>query len=413
MSAGKEIAKREGVFKGLKILAFCWAVVGPLTMKFFADHGATVIRVETTKRPCTMRTSAPYKDNKPGLNRGGYFNYFNANILSLSLNMQRPEAIEVAKRLVRACDVVMENYTPGVIEKWGLGYEDLKKIRPDIIMLRQSGYGSSGPYSQLPAFGMVLVPIAGLPNFIGWPGKEPLPVGVSAYTDCISPRFATAALIAALDYRKRTGKGQLLDLSQFETAIYFILPGVLDYVANGREPERLGNAAPDAAPHGVYPCRGDDRWCTIVAASDEEWASLCGEMGKPELAGDARFKTFEARKQNEDALNEIIGAWTKERTPEAIMRQLQAAGVAAGIVANAADTLADPQLATRNLYWEMDHPETGPLTHLGQSFKLSRTPARPYSPSPLLGEHTEYVCTELLGMSDDEFVKLMQAGVFE
>jgi len=280
-------------------------------------------------------------------------------------------------------------------------------------MLRQSGYGSSGPYSQLPAFGMVLVPIAGLPNFIGWPGKEPLPVGVSAYTDCISPRFATAALIAALDYRKRTGKGQLLDFSQFETAIYFIMPGVLDYVANGREPERIGNASPDAAPHGVYPCRGDDRWCTIVAASGEEWQTLCGEMGRPELAEDARFRTLEARKRHEDELNELIGAWTQERTPEEIMRQLQAAGVAAGIVANAADCLADPQLATRNIYWEMEHPETGPFTHLGQSFKLSRTPARPYSPSPLLGEHTEYVCTELLGMSDEEFVALMQAGVFE
>lgn len=413
MSAEKEIEKREGVFSGLTILAFCWAVVGPLTMKFFADHGATVIRVETAKRPCTMRTSAPYKDNQPGLNRGGYFNYFNANILSLSLNMNRPEGIEIAKRLVKTCDVVMENYTPGVIEKWGLGYEDLKKIRPDVIMLRQSGYGSSGPYSQLPAFGMVLVPIAGLPNFIGWPGKEPLPVGVSAYTDCISPRFATAALIAALDYRKRTGKGQLLDFSQFETAIYFIMPGVLDYVANGREPERIGNASPDAAPHGVYPCRGDDRWCTIVAASGEEWQTLCGEMGRPELAEDARFRTLEARKRHEDELNELIGAWTQERTPEEIMRQLQAAGVAAGIVANAADCLADPQLATRNIYWEMEHPETGPFTHLGQSFKLSRTPARPYSPSPLLGEHTEYVCTRLLGMSDEEFVALMQAGVFE
>ena len=221
-----EIDARKGVFSGLTIFAFCWAIVGPLTMKFFADHGATVIRVETNKRPCTLRTSAPYKDKKPNLNRAGYFNYYSSTILSLALDMDKSKAREVAKRLAVKCDVFMENYTPGNMEKWGLSYEELKKLRPDIIMLRQSGYGSWGPYTRLPAFGMVLVPIAGLPNFIGWPGKEPLPVGVSAYSDCISPRFASAALIAALDYRKRTGKGQLLDLAQFETAISFIMPGV-------------------------------------------------------------------------------------------------------------------------------------------------------------------------------------------
>jgi benzylsuccinate CoA-transferase BbsF subunit len=408
-----DIEKREGVFSGLTILAFCWAVVGPLTMKFFADHGATVIRVETRRRPCTMRVSAPYKDNIPHYDRGGYFNYFNSNILSLSLNMTTPEAREIAKRLAVECDVFMENYTPGVVEKWGLGYEELKKIRPDIIMLRQSGYGSWGPYANLPAFGMVLVPIAGLPNFIGFPDKEPLPVGVSAYTDCISPRFATATLIAALDYRKRTGKGQLLDLSQFETAIYFLTPAVLDYAVNGREPGRIGNTSPYEAPHGVYPCEGDDRWCTIAVADDEEWANLCREMGKPELIKDTRFDTFTNRKKNEDELNKIIGEWTAGLSPEEVMEGLQAAGVAAGVVKNTADMYEDPQLRKRNLFWPMQHGEMGRFTHLGQSFQLSKTPSRAYSPSPLLGEHTEYICTKMLGMSDEEFIDLMQKGVFE
>jgi len=408
-----EINNREGVFSGLTILAFCWAVVGPLTMKFFADHGATVIRVETSKRPCTMRTSAPYKDDVPNYNKGGYFNYYNSNILSLSLNMDTPEAREIARRLAVECDVFMENYTPGVIEKWGLGYEELKKIRPDIIMLRQSGYGSWGPYANLPAFGMVLVPIAGLPNFIGWPGKEPLPVGVSAYTDCISPRFATAALIAALDYRKKTGKGQLLDLSQFETAIYFLAPAVLEYVSSGREPERIGNSSPYAAPHGVYPCKGDDRWCTIAVCSEEEWTSLCREIGRPEYAEDPRFDSLANRKNNEDELNKLIGEWTAGLTAEAVMEQLQAAGVPAGVVKNTADVYNDPQLRKRNIYWPMEHSEMGVFTHQGQSFQLSKTPSKAYSPSPLLGEHTEYVCTKLLGMSDEEFIDLMQKGVFE
>ena len=404
---------REGVFSGLKILAFCWAVVGPLTMKFFADHGATVIRVETSKRPCTMRSSAPYKDNKPGLNRGGYFNYFNSNILSLSLNMQHPEGLKIAKKLVAATDVFMENYTPGVIEKWGLGYEELKKIKPDVVMLRQSGYGSTGPYKNLPAFGMVLTPIAGLPNFIGWPGKEPLPVGVSAYTDCISPRFAAASLIAALDYRKRTGKGQLIDISQFEAAISFILPGVLDYIANGKEPERIGNSSPNACPHGIYPCKGHDRWCAISVTSEDEWRRLCVDMGIELLEFDTRFISFPLRKANEEALNEIISQWTMQRSPEEVMSRLQTTGVAAGVVENIADVLNDPQLKQRNLFWKMEHPEVGEMTHLGESFMLSKTPAKAFSPSPLLGEHTEMICTELLGMKDDEFVKLMGEGVFE
>ena len=405
--------KREGVLSGLKVLAFAWAVVGPLTMKFFADHGATVIRIETSKRPCTMRSSAPYKDNKPNLNRGGYFTYYNSNILSFSLNMNHPKSGEIARRLVTWSDVFFENYTPGVIEKWGLSYEELKKIKSDIIMLRQSGYGSWGPYKNLPAFGMVLVPIAGLPNFIGWPGKEPLPVGVSAYTDCISPRYATAALLAALDYRDKTGKGQLLDLSQFETAISFILPGLLEYASSGKEPERIGNASPDAAPHGVYPCKGDDRWCTIAVTTDDEWQRFCREIGQPGLIEDSRFNSLENRQKNEEELNKIVGDWTVNQTDEDVMNRLQAVGVPAGVVENTADVFNDPQLSKRNIYWPMQHAEMGDFTHLGQSFQLSKTPARPYSPSPLLGEHTEQICTEMLGMSDEEFVGLMQEGVFE
>jgi benzylsuccinate CoA-transferase BbsF subunit len=405
--------QRSGVFSGLKILSYSWAVVGPLTMKFFADHGAMVIRMETSLRPCTMRSSAPYKDNKPGLNRGGYFTYYNANILSFALNMNHPKAGGIARKLVQWCDVFMENYTPGVIEKWGLDYENLKKLKPDIIMLRQSGYGSTGLYKNLPAFGMVLGPIAGMPNFIGWPGKEPLPVGVSAYTDCISPRFASAALIAALDYRNKTGKGQLLDISQFETAISFILPGVLEYVATGKEPERIGNSSPYAVPHGVYPCKGDDRWCTIAVSTQVEWRALCRQMGMQGLADDTRFNTFSGRKNNEEELNKIIGDWTINYTPGDIMARLQAAAVPAGVVENVADSYNDPQLRKRNIYWPMRHAEMGEFTHLGQSFQLAKTPAQPYSPSPLLGEHTESICTEMLGMSDDEFVSLMQEGVFE
>jgi benzylsuccinate CoA-transferase BbsF subunit len=408
-----ETINRSGALSGITIVAFCWAVVGPLTMKFFADHGATVIRMETSKRPCTMRTSSPYKDNKPGVNRGAYFNHFNTNILSMTLNMGHPRAMEVVKKLVAKADVFMENYTPGNMEKWGLTYPELKKIKPDIIMLRQSGYGSSGPYAHLPAFGMVLSPIAGLNNFIGWPDKEPLPIGVSAYTDCISPRFATAAVIAALDQRNKTGQGQLLELSQFETAQYFIMPAILDYAVNNREPARIGNSSPYAAPHGIYRCKGDDRWCAIAVYNDDEWAGLCEVMDYLDYFCDPRFDTLANRKKNEEELNKLIGDWTVQFTAEEVMTRLQDAGISAGIVKNTADIYEDPQLRQRNLFWKIDHAEMGQFTHLGQSFELSATPARAYSPSPLLGEHTEQICTELLGMPDEEFVNLMQEGVFE
>jgi crotonobetainyl-CoA:carnitine CoA-transferase CaiB-like acyl-CoA transferase len=403
----------EAVFEDMKIAAFSWAMVGPLTLKFFADYGATVVRVETSLRPCVTRTSAPYKDNVPGINRSGYFNHFSANMMSLSLNMNTSQGLSVAKELVSWADVVMENFTPGVMDKWGLGYEALTKIKPDIIMVRQNGFGIEGPYKNLAAFGMILAAIAGIPNYIGWPDRGPLPIGVGAYTDSISPRFASAALIAALDYRDRTGKGQLIDLAQFETALYFLLPGLLDAAANEREPARNGNAVPYAAPHNVYPCKGKERWCTIAVTSDVHWAGLCDAIGRPELATDQRFDSLPHRKENENALDAMIEAWTINRAPEEVMTVLQAAGVPAGIVENAADILEDPQLRARGLFWPMEHSEMGMFTHLGSSMVLSTTPAQASTPSPCMGEHNEYVLTKILGKTDEEFVELLAAGAIE
>jgi len=401
------------VFKDLKIAAFSWALVGPLTLKFFADYGATVIRVETSLRPCVTRTSAPYKDNIPGLNRSGYYNHFSANMMSLSLNMKNPEGLGVAKDLIAWADVVMENFTPDVMDKWGLGYEGLKKIKPEIIMVRQNGFGTEGPYKNLAAFGMILAAIAGIPNYIGWPDGGPLPVGVGAYTDGISPRFASAALIAALDYRNRTGKGQLIDLAQFETSLYYLLPGILDAAINKREPARNGNAVEYAAPHNVYPCKGEERWCTIAVTNDAQWKALCNTIGKPGLAIDPRFDSMQQRKENEKALDAEIEKWTRDRTPEDVMNVLQTAGVAAGIVENAADVFQDPQLRQRGLLWPIEHKEMGEFTHLGASMVLSETPAQSEGPSPCIGEHNKYILTKILGKTDDEFMELLAAGALE
>jgi benzylsuccinate CoA-transferase BbsF subunit len=401
------------VFQDLKVASFSWALVGPLTLKFFADYGATVIRVETSLRPCVTRTSAPYKDNIPGLNRSGYYNHFSANMMSLSLNMKNPLGIGVAKDLVAWADVVMENFTPGVMDKWGLGYEALRKIKPDIIMVRQNGFGLEGPYKNMAAFGMILAAIAGIPNYIGWPDRGPLPVGIGAYTDAISPRFASAALIAALDYRDRTGKGQLIDFAQFETSLYYLMPGLLDAAINMREPVRNGNAVENAAPHNVYPCKGEERWCTIAVTDDVQWEALCSAMGRPELAKDQRFDTLQHRKVNEAALDTAVEAWTSERTPEEVMNVLQAAGIPAGIVENASDIYADPQLRGRGLLWPIEHCEMGKFTHLGGNMVLSKTPAQAATPSPCIGEHNEYILTKILGKTDAEFKKLFDAGALE
>lgn len=401
------------IFKGLRVVAFGWAVVGPLTMKYLADYGATVIRVETGERPCTLRTSPPFKERKKGLNNSGYFNYLNSNILSFALNMSHPEALGIAKRLISKSDVFMENFAPGIIERWGLDYNEVKKIKPDIIMLRQSGFGAYGPYSRMPAFGMILTSLTGIPNSIGWPDREPLPVGVAAYTDYIAPRFATAALIAALDYRRKTRKGQLLDVSQMESAIQFIIPSILDNISNDREPSRTGNSNPFASPHGVFACKGKDRWCTIAVFNEKEWKNLCAVIGDNEYLNDPRFNSLVNRKKYEDEIFVEISKWTATQTAEEVMLRLQASGVPAGVVKNAEDLYCDPQLRHRGLFWPLEHSEMGLFTHLGSSFILSKTPARAERPSPCIGEHTEQVCTKILGMSDDEFVELMQAGVLE
>jgi benzylsuccinate CoA-transferase BbsF subunit len=401
------------VFSDLTIVTWNWAMVGPLTLKFFADFGATVIRLETSNRPCVTRTSSPFTDGQAGLNRSGYFNHFSGNMMSMALNMNHPLGIILAKELVAKADVVMENFTPGVMDKWGLGYEELKQIKPDLIMVRQNGFGTAGPYRNLAAFGMILAAIAGIPNFIGWPDRGPLPVGVGAYTDCISPRYASAAIIAALDYRDRTGKGQLIDLSQFETALSFVLPGLLDAAANGREPERNGNASAYAVPHNVYRCKGEERWCTIAVFNDEQWTALCTAIGRPELGGDPRFDTLMKRKAREKEVDELVQNWTVNHAPVEVMALLQKAGVPAGLVSNAADLFEDPQLRQRGLFWPIGHAEMGTFTHLGASFQMSKTPAQPYMPSPCIGEHNEYVLTKILGKTDEEFVELLAAGVLE
>ena len=399
-------------FSGLKVLDFTWGVAGPLTTKYLADYGATVVRVESPARPCGTRVSPPFQDRVPGVDRAGYFAFFNANKYSLSLNLNHPRATEVLNRLVGWADIVAESYSPGTMEKWGLDYEKLREVKPDIIMLRSSSQGQDGPHASFSAFGIPLVGLAGFSHFTGWPDGSCLPLP-SAYSDLISPRFAAAALAAALDYRRRTGEGQYLDQSQLESALQFLAPAILDYEANGTVARRVGNRDPYAAPHGAYRCLGEDRWCAIAVTNEDEWRAFCEVIGAPAWTSEERFQTLAGRKMHEDELDRLVETWTEAQRAEDVMVMMQAAGVPAGVVQNAEDLFKDPQLAHREHFAVLDHPEIGPYHIATSCFRLSECSNKPTSPAPLLGEHNEFVLEQFLGMSKDEIADLVAEGVLE
>ena len=398
--------------EGVKILDFSWVILGPLITRYLAIHGASVIRIESKNRIDPIRASPPYKDRKPGINRAGYFAYFNINKRSMALNLNHPRSCEVVRRLISWADVVVENFTPGTMEKWGLGYEDLKKVKPSIIMLRTSNLGQTGPLAQRPGLGHNLVALMGFSNLTGWPDGPPQAMGV-AYSDVVTPRFGVAALCAALVERRKTGRGRLLDLSQMESTLQFLAPLILDYTVNHRENNRVGNFCTHAAPHGVYRCQGEDRWCAIAVFTDDEWRSFCKVLGHLEWIEDPRFKTLLSRKRNETELDRLVEAWTINLSPGEVMRQMQAALVPCGIVSSSEDIFEDPQLRGQEVFWRLDHREIGSFSHLGRPFLLSRTPATPENPAPCFGEHTEYISTQILNFSDKEFIELLNEGVFE
>ncbi|MFC2016724.1 CaiB/BaiF CoA transferase family protein, partial [Chloroflexota bacterium] len=388
-----------------------WWVAGPLITKTFADYGATVVCVESAKRPGGLRVSMPYRDNVPGIDRSGFYAFYNANKYSMGLDLGHLEGIKVAKQLVAWADVVAENFNPGVMEAWGLGYEDLRKIKPDIIMLRTSNQGQTGPFSRLGGLGLQLNALTGFVNFTGWSDRDPLSF-MFAYPDYFVPYLGVGILTAALGYHRQTGKGQMIDLSQSEACLQFLAPYLLEYVANGRESGRSGNLHHYAVPHNVYPCKGGDSWCAIAVFSDVDWENFCKAINSPLWTKDVRFATFLGRKQNEEELDILIGKWTINYTAQEILELMQAVGVAAGIVKKGEDIYRDPQLREANFFWTLKHREMGDFTHMGQPSKLSETPAQPRMPAPCLGEHTEYVCKELLGMSEAEFDNLITVGTF-
>jgi len=402
---------RKRLLEGVKICDFCWVWVGPMTTKTLADQGAEVIKIEGKSRPDVWRVSPPFKDGVVGYNRGGVFNVINTSKKSITLNLSKPKGLAVAKKLVAWADVVTENFAGGAMEKMGLGYEELKKIKPDIIMMSAAMMGQSGPYTNMPGFGAQLTGLTGFTWVAGWPDREPADLG--HYTDFIAPRYNAMAILAALDYRRRTGKGVHLDMAQFEGCVNFIAPIILDYTANGRIDTRMGNRTHYASPHGAFKCFGADRWCVVAVQGDKEWKSLRKVMGDPAWAKDARFATHLGRKQNEDELEKLVESWTVTVPPEQVMEKLQAAGVAAGIVADGKDMYDDdPQLKYRKYYAQIEPPEMGPYFTVSPPYKLSKVDYDIH-PAPLMGEHNEYVFKEILHMSDEEVADMIADGTVE
>lgn len=403
---------RQGVFEAVKVADFGWAVAGPQIAKTLADYGASVIQIESNVHYSVLRTTPPYKDGVAGVNRSGYFASKNTNKYGVSLNLKNPQGLAIARKIMAWADVVCENFKPGVMKGLGLGYEDIRQMKPEIIMLSTSGQGQTGPQAANASLGMQMTALAGFVHLTGWPDRSPA-VPFGAYTDVIGPRFATVALIAALEYRNKTGKGQYLELSQYEASVEFLAPEILDCEVNGRVANRTGNRCADAAPHGIYPCLGKDRWCAIAVFSDVEWAALRQVLGNPDWAANPKFSNLPARKQNEDELDAELSKWTEQRPAVEVMRTLQSSGINAGVVQSCEELEADVQLRHRHHYPRLKHPELIEYNGEMASYRLSRTPAVLKMPAPCLGEHNELVCTGLLGMSDAEFLGSLRDGAFE
>jgi len=390
------------VFDGIKVADFSWVAVGPQTTKYLADHGATVVRIESHTHFDLCRATTPFPKNKPSLNGSMFYGKYNANKYGASLDLNHPRGRELAWRFIKWADIVVESYRPGTMKRWGLDYESVSKVKPEIIYVSTSMQGQTGPFAGYAGVGSMIAAIAGLGEMSGWSDRMPSPP-YGAYSDYFCQRFSSTALIAALDYRRRTGKGQWIEQSQLETSIYFTAPLIMDYVINGRIAGRNGNRLFYAAPHGVYPCKGDDRWVAITVFNDEQWQSFCKAIGDPDWIEDERFSTLLRRKENEDELDDLIAQRTSGLDAEKVEILMQAAGIPSSIVEKNSDLYKDSQLAHRQFYVKLEHPEMGTPAYPQQAdFILSKTPREITMPSPCLGEHNEYVYKELLGMTDDE-----------
>jgi benzylsuccinate CoA-transferase BbsF subunit len=398
-----------GPLEGIRIADFTWVWAGPHATLQLAHLGAEVIRVESAQRPCVTRLLPPWPDRQPGPNRSGYFNQFNQGKRSVAIDLKTSEGLDLARRLVACSDVVAENFAAGVMDRLGLGYAALQAVKADLIMIALSGYGATGPEHTFVSYGPAQVPLSGMSSLTGYRDWPPMHVGIS-YGDPNGGVHGAFAVLAALWHRDRTGEGQYIDLSQWETSMAVLPEGIMEQTMNGRAPARDGNRDPHMAPHGIFRAAGDDRWIAIAVRTDDEWRRLAMLMALP-AAETTRFATLADRKAAEDVLETLLTAWTSTRSPEEITTVLQDAGLAAAPAMTNRDIFEDAHLRERGFFVELEHPEVGVRRHLGIPWTMSGTPCAVTRPAPCLGEATEYVLGELLGLDASTRADLRARGV--
>ena len=404
-----------GPLQGVRIVEMGQLIAIPSAMKWLADMGAEVIRLESVQRLESYRTDSLYHNDVDGefWNRGANFYEQNRNKLGLTLDLSRDEGREVLRNLIAVADVFAENFTPRVIRNFALEYKDLKKIRPDIIMVSSTGYGFDGPWSNFGATGPATEGAAGLAYMTGYKGGGPM-MSEIPYTDYTAGEHTVAAVMLALMHRLNTGEGQFIDISQTQTCSATIPEALLDWTVNGRVQERLGNEDPAMSPHGCYPCAGDDRWIAIAIDSDDAWYGLCRVMGRPDWAADERYGDVLRRIEHRGELDAMLGFETRTHDNHELMAKLQAEGVAAGAVMDSEDLLFNKHLKERRFYEVVVHrADTGmpPLPYAGRPWKLSETPADPPTAAPIMGQHNREVLAGLLGKTDAEIAALEESNV--
>ena len=400
----------KGALAGVRVADFTASWAGPHCVSLLAFMGAEVIKIESEAKLDLGRYYPPFKDDIQSPDRAMWFAQMHRNSLSVTLNLREPGGVELARKIVGISDVAVENFRAGVADRLGLGYKDLIAVNPQVIMASLSGFGAFGPRSRWVTYGMHVSNISGLMSAVGHPESEP----VSDWVEMPDPSGGVAgasATLAALRYRLKTGKGQHIDLSEEETAIGFQPEKLMDYGMNGREGERMGNRHAGKAPHGVYRCAGDDEWVSIAVGSEEEWGRFCSALGMEQLAREPKFANLPARKENEDALDEIVEGWTREHTKSEVMKSLQGWDVGAIATFTNADLYHDDHLAARGFFTWDEHPVQGRAKMPAQPWKMSATPLSMTRSGPMMGEHNGYVLEELLGLSRGEVEGLERGGV--
>lgn len=387
--------------QGIRILDFTWLLAGPYATRLVADFGAEVIKIQSRKTAKGAESNAT-----------GYFNMWNRNKLSITLDMSYPEARDIVLKLVRISDVIVENFTPRVMSNWGLSYETLKEVKPDLIMVSMSGMGHTGPWRDFVTLGPTIQALSGMTYLTSFSEDAPLGLGYS-YADPVAGLFAALAILASLEYRDRTGQGQYIDISEYETMCALLGPTILDYTINHHLAKPQGNNPNyiSAVPYGCYQCLGDDRWCVIAVSTEEEWHALCQALGLPTWTREEKFSTLSKRRENSEELNELLEQWTGSHTAEEVMSLLQKAGVPCGVVSDAVDLANDQQLESREFFIQLPHPVLGNTRIDSTPVRLSRTPAQFRRSAPLLGQDNHYVYQKLLGMDEPQLSYYIEKGI--